>query len=242
MRLRIVFDSEAISPSYEPGFGLSILLDETTLFDTGSSGNALLRNLEELGADINALHQVVISHEHWDHIDGLWELLERRKGLRVVICPGFSRECASRIAATGNTVVEANEAMQLEGSLYTTGELAGKYADTSIAEQALVLCNRGEATMVTGCAHFGIADILPTVRKRLERHLGRPMAITGLVGGFHLRHHDSSALAEVIRALRQQGIRDVVPLHCTGSTASAALAESYADHCRILRVGDATVL
>ena len=242
MKLRIVFDSEAVSPEYERGFGLSILLDETILFDTGSSGRALLHNLKELGAGINALHQVIISHEHWDHIDGLWELLEKRKGLRVVVCPGFSQECKSHIAAMGNTVVEADKVMQIDGPLYTTGELTGTYADAHIAEQALVLCNNEEATMITGCAHFGIADVLPTVTERLKQHFGRPIAVTKLIGGFHLRHHDSRALAEVVGALRDRGIRSVVPLHCTGSAAAAALTERYGEHCRVLRVGETTVV
>ncbi len=59
--------------------GLAILLEgsETILFDTGQ-GMGLLNNLALFGKDINAIDKIILSHGHYDHVGGLWDLLQAR--------------------------------------------------------------------------------------------------------------------------------------------------------------------
>ncbi|MFO8059438.1 MAG: MBL fold metallo-hydrolase, partial [Bacillota bacterium] len=70
-------------------FGLSLLADcswedgrgRRILFDTGSDGQVLLRNLDELGVPVDSIDLVVLSHAHYDHTGGL-EGLVRAEGAR----------------------------------------------------------------------------------------------------------------------------------------------------------------
>ena len=59
--------------------GLSLLLTcegKTLLFDTGAS-DAFLRNADVLGADLEAVSAIVLSHGHHDHTGGLYHVLRR---------------------------------------------------------------------------------------------------------------------------------------------------------------------
>ena len=59
--------------------GLSFLIEAgraRILFDTGQ-GRVLLANANELGARLDSLDGVVLSHGHYDHTGGLETFLER---------------------------------------------------------------------------------------------------------------------------------------------------------------------
>ena len=74
-----------------PGFGcehgLSLLLesgDAVILFDTGESG-VFTQNAEKMGLDLGRVTEIVISHGHHDHGNGLAEglpYIARKKGMR----------------------------------------------------------------------------------------------------------------------------------------------------------------
>jgi len=75
------------------------------LFDTGSSGEVVLRNMEALGVDPSTVDYVVISHSHSDHTGGLLEVL-RRAGRRLIVVasPGIFKDVystRSRLRYTG---------------------------------------------------------------------------------------------------------------------------------------------
>lgn len=60
----------------------------TILLDTGMSETTMLINTDQLGTDLGAAEAVVISHGHFDHINGLVPALSRlRPGIPIVIHP-----------------------------------------------------------------------------------------------------------------------------------------------------------
>ena len=64
--------------------GLSLLLTcegKTLLFDTGAS-DAFLRNADVLGADLEAVSAIALSHGHYDHTGGLCHALRRFAQMR----------------------------------------------------------------------------------------------------------------------------------------------------------------
>lgn len=86
MSVKITALSENISdnPELLPDFGLSLYIeinDKTILLDTGSTGKCL-NNAEKLGFDLSKLDAVVLSHGHFDHTDGLVNLIEN--GIKTV--------------------------------------------------------------------------------------------------------------------------------------------------------------
>lgn len=58
------------------------------LFDTGLTGDSLIRNAKELKIDLNAIDAIVISHNHYDHTGGMLKVLEKiNKQTPIIIHP-----------------------------------------------------------------------------------------------------------------------------------------------------------
>ncbi len=82
IRVTILYDNYTTDPLLEPGWG--VLMHHTEgpiLFDTGGSGEVLLRNMGVLGIDPASIYAVFISHDHWDHTGGLGAVLTRGDGV-----------------------------------------------------------------------------------------------------------------------------------------------------------------
>ena len=96
---------------------------------------------------------VVISHDHWDHTNGLWGLLKERQEIDIYVCPGFSQEFINKLAPYTCNVIEAKSFMSITDGIYTTGQIEGMFHSDYIAEQALVLETDKGLTIMPGCAH-----------------------------------------------------------------------------------------
>ncbi len=83
------------------GHGFSCLLDGKILFDTGDAAESLLDNMKKLMVSIDDIEAVVISHDHWDHTGGLWEILKDRKGIKVYVLDSFSEELKKAVEDAG---------------------------------------------------------------------------------------------------------------------------------------------
>ncbi|MCP1289984.1 MBL fold metallo-hydrolase [Chromobacterium sp. S0633] len=73
MRVTVLAENHSLRPDLIAEPGLALLIEDgphRILFDTGRS-DALLRNASQLGVDLAALSQVVLSHGHYDHSGGL---------------------------------------------------------------------------------------------------------------------------------------------------------------------------
>src|SRR5262245_13354427 len=91
--------------------------------------------------------------------------------------------------------------------------------DTFIGEQTLIVHVRDRGlVVVTSCSHRGIVGIC--------RHATRVSGVSkihAVLGGFHLSGLDAERITRVVDAFRQFGIDYIVPQHCTGIEAIAAL-------------------
>jgi len=59
----------------EWGFGALVEADgHRILFDTGAHTDVVLKNARSLGVDLSTVPDVVLSHNHWDHVGGLLTL------------------------------------------------------------------------------------------------------------------------------------------------------------------------
>jgi 7,8-dihydropterin-6-yl-methyl-4-(beta-D-ribofuranosyl)aminobenzene 5'-phosphate synthase len=59
----------------EWGFGALVEADgHRILFDTGAHTDVVLKNARALGVDLTGVPEVVLSHNHWDHVGGLLTL------------------------------------------------------------------------------------------------------------------------------------------------------------------------
>ncbi|MBK1706593.1 MBL fold metallo-hydrolase [Halochromatium glycolicum] len=231
-RLTICFDNVP-GPSVVQGsdlaglttlWGFSAVIElagEVLLFDTGSNGRVLLRNLKALGWHPGRLDRVFLSHPHWDHIGGLDSILELNPRLEVVLHAGFSKHLIAdleRLCAKV-TIVESAPTAIGQG-LWSTGQL-----DSEPPEHALLIDQGAVTAAVSGCDHPGMEQIVARGTEILGKR------IDWAVGGFHLMYADQPAIERAIVALHALEVRKVVPTHCTGEQARTAFAKAWGEHC-----------
>jgi 7,8-dihydropterin-6-yl-methyl-4-(beta-D-ribofuranosyl)aminobenzene 5'-phosphate synthase len=91
--------------------------------------------------------------------------------------------------------------------------------DTFIGEQALLANVRDRGlVVVSSCSHRGIIGIC-----RNAMRVTGVSKIHAVIGGFHLSGLDDERVTRVVDAFRELGVDHVVPQHCTGIEAIAAL-------------------
>ena len=232
MHVNVIFDSKSLDSKFHTGWGVSFLVDKTVLFDTGENGNLLLSNMKRLRVDLNSIQHIVISHNHYDHTRGLWELLKMRKNLTVFVCPQSSIEFKKRVTNYGGIVIEKSNITEIEKNIFLTGAMQGYYKTIEIFEQSLVIRTKNAVSVICGCAHPGILQILDKVKQHFKNE-----DIDLVLGGFHLMELGKHRVESIIYGFQQRGVRRVAPTHCTGSEAEKLLKDTYRDNFISVKVG-----
>lgn len=76
----------------EWGFAALVEVDHhRMLVDTGARPDTVLKNTQELNVDLSGVHEVVLTHSHWDHVSGLLTL--RRELMKRILTLFPSRMC-----------------------------------------------------------------------------------------------------------------------------------------------------
>lgn len=233
MYVRVIFDNKSQDHKLHAGRGLSLLIDERVLFDTGESGVALMENMNTLGVDIEKIKAVVISHDHWDHQGGVGELLRLREGLLIYGCSDMREEWESEIVKTGNRFEIARAMTEISDGLFLSGEIIGKYKGKEIAEQALVIRSEKGLSMLTGCAHPGILKMAEKVKEHFkEDHF------YAVIGGMHMLHESRPVAKITVHMLsRGMNVEKIGPTHCSGEEVMELFRQEYRQNFLALEVG-----
>ena len=131
--------------------------------------------------------------------------------------------------ATGGRFIEHHGPVELQPGLWLTGPVPrtfpernwsgstkiagpdGLSEDTLPEDQALLVRTPRGLSVVTGCGHAGIGNILAYART-----LQRDVAVRGVIGGLHLLAADESHLAWTAERMRAAGVTHLLGSHCTG--------------------------
>lgn len=230
MEVKIVFNNDVVSDKFIAGWGFSCLVDNRVLFDTGEKAEYLFNNMQNLNINISSIEMAVISHDHWDHTGGLWELLEKRKGLKVYACPHFSQAFKDKVKKLKAELIEAEKIIEVTKNIFITGEILKGYS--GIPEQALTVKTSRGITVITGCSHPGIVRIIEKVKE------ANPSEKICLVfGGFHLINSDKREVRMIVERLKEMEVEKVGPTHCTGYDAQEIFKEGYADNFITIKAG-----
>lgn len=227
------------------------------LFDTGQ-GLVLAENAKELGIDLGSVDAIALSHGHYDHTGGLpIALAAARSAVTVHLHPdalqhklnktrsiGIPPAALAALHAPGVRLLPSRTSCEVAPGLFLTGEIPRLHPEESLAEvfhldpegnhidpllddQSLFFDTPQGIVVLLGCAHAGVIHILEHVQS-LTHH--RP--IHAVIGGMHLGATTPSRMNWVIDHLRHIAPRILVPMHCTGPRATAALWTAFPDACR----------
>ena len=169
MTVTILYDNESRIEGLKADWGFSCLVrafDRNILFDTGANGSLLLDNMKALGVDPSSIHEVFISHAHFDHAGGLSVFLNENKQVKVYA------PSALRGISPAREVVYVDKPMEWDEHFYSTGLLKG-------IEQSLAVRVEKGLVVIAGCSHPGVGVILDAVAE-----FGKPHAIIGGLHGF----------------------------------------------------------
>ena len=225
MQVQIIFNNESLNKQYRIGWGISCFVDGRILFDTGEVPEPLLANMKKMNVDINAIEKIVISHDHWDHTGGLWEILKANSNVEVYACPNFSKGFKEKVKKSRAELIEADDFIEISKDIFVTGEIPGDYHGISMPEEALVVKTKNGISMITGCAHPGIVNMAKVVRKKFPRE-----RFYFIFGGFHLMDKDKNFIENTAKSLKDIGFKKAGPTHCTGKEAEEIFKNIYKDN------------
>lgn len=229
MKIKILFDKEKIDDRFESGWGISYLIGDV-LFDTGEKSEYLLHNMKVLGVKPEELKKVVISHNHWDHRAGLWDLLKINKDLEIYGCSDFYDEF--KVKLKGCNFIKIETFQEIASNVYTTGPFKALHKGTTVLEQALILKKEEEISIVCACGHMGLVNL---INKAKERFLGKKINL--LLGGFHFMETDMRMAQYIVAEIKKLSVRKVAPAHCTGSEVAQLFEDSYGKNFITIKTG-----
>ncbi len=238
MKVTVLFDEETVSQNLKTGFGLSLLINDTVIFDTGSNGKALLHNLSKLNINIEEINTIVVSHEHWDHTGGLAELLSATINPNVYVCPGFSRELKKGVQKAGGKIHMMDGVTKITKDIYSTGEIFSTYKNMPMPEQSLVVKKSYDrAALICGCCHYNLANTIEDIRNNIVSYFNRTLLLDSVIGGFHLKHETYISLEKLNKILFEQGTNKITPLHCCGDNGKKYFRNNFAGTYNDCKVG-----
>ena len=220
MRFFIAFDNYAYEEDFEALWGFSVYIAFGTfhmLFDTGSNGRVLLRNVRRFGLDLKDIRVLFLSHPHWDHIGGLDSVIEENSDIALYLSSSFSPRLVHDLKRLVKEVEILHTPAKIEKLLYSTGTMG------EIGEHGLIIDTPRGGVLVVGCSHPGIVQMVRRAKEIIQKE------ILYVIGGFHLFQKEEDKIEEVAGALKALNVRYVTPTHCSGKEAIRIFQETFQD-------------
>ena len=95
--------------------------------------------------------------------------------------------------------------------------------DQFLDEIALAIKTEKGIIIVVGCSHFGILNIIYTIKEYFNQN------ILAIIGGTHLIEADEIRLSKTVEELRKINPSLIAAMHCTGETGMQKLKEEFGE-------------
>ncbi|MCG2659342.1 MAG: MBL fold metallo-hydrolase [Kiritimatiellae bacterium] len=267
--ITILIEDSVSRPTLKAEHGLAFWIDtglHCILFDTGQS-RLILANANELKLDFDAVDTVVLSHGHYDHCDGLTDVLANAAGEVTVYAHPRALDLKYRRTETGTRAISMSihcrQALcegrhnlktvttptEIAPGMFLTGEIPRSHPEEqSEPGYCLDALGRQADPFLDDQALFlrtpaGTVVILGCahagVINTLDyiRHLTDDQPLHAVLGGMHLHLASDERIAWTIKSLQQFSVERFYPMHCTGVKAVAALWAAFPDRCFPCGVG-----
>lgn len=232
-------------------WGLSILAEfqgKKILFDAGSSPVIFKKNAKAFSVDLTKIDIGILSHDHWDHSCGFHHVVEVNPNIHLFMpddislggeefqkhkkkwrigyrYPNITTDLIEKSAQISKGVHLIATQSNLTGtfSKYPPSKNFPEEAFKGIPEISLALEDKdGSITLLVGCSHSGIENILQTTKKYFKKNIDR------IVGGLHLLPYDKKYIGQLISEMKNRyGVHSVHASHCTGDLAQKLLKEAF---------------
>ncbi|PLX15688.1 MAG: MBL fold metallo-hydrolase [Salinivirgaceae bacterium] len=242
MKITILNDNIA-SGICNAAHGLSWMIeaDKKILFDTGPS-DIIIKNAETLGMSLTDVFQIVLSHGHWDHANGLQYL----NGGKLLAHPEIYRKRFNRSHGIGIDISQeqiekkyevtySKDPLKISNEIYFLGEIERVHdwdsghedfklengEDDSVPDDTGIVAHTNQGLVViSGCAHSGITNITEQARR-----LFPDKPVISVMGGFHLKPGDKR-IQPTIEYFKSLNLKSLYPSHCTAPEVIAEMRES----------------
>jgi 7,8-dihydropterin-6-yl-methyl-4-(beta-D-ribofuranosyl)aminobenzene 5'-phosphate synthase len=192
-------------------------LDKTILFDTGTKPDTLLHNMKKLGVKIRDIDVVVLSHEHGDHIGGLFAIVKKNPAMTVYAPASFSEEFYDNLDNGKTPVIKVSKPVEISPGVHLTGEMG-----ESIIEQGLVIDTPKGSVVILGCSHPGVDNMVERAKEIVQKD------VYLVFGGFHMLRYPEIRVEETIERLKEMGVKKCGATHCTGDNVIDEFRKGFA--------------
>jgi 7,8-dihydropterin-6-yl-methyl-4-(beta-D-ribofuranosyl)aminobenzene 5'-phosphate synthase len=258
MKISVLCENTTKKENILSEHGLSLFIEtekHKILFDMGQS-DAFLKNAKTLGIDLSTVDIAILSHGHYDHGGGLRAFLEYNEKAKIYINRdafgdyynadlkyiGLDKTLRDneRIVFTdgylsldeGIELVYANERSchyKIEPNGLKIKKDGDFFDDSFLHEQYLLLTEKGKRTLISGCSHKGVLNIM---------HRFSPDIF---VGGFHFMKTEPKNLSEKAKLLSEYKT-DYYTCHCTGIDQFEFLKNILGDRLSYISSGDELII
>lgn len=231
----ILCNNASMSDSIFADHGFSCLIEaggHTCLFDAGNNADKFMTNVNKAGVDCSGIDHIFISHVHNDHMGGLFDILDKCNKPTLCMPVSYPRQegesfgeqadkdyaaMLDQLRPFVSEIVQSQDLVNLGDDFYTAGVI-----DKQSHEQALIIPTSRGMTIITGCAHPGILEIVRHAKEMMKQDVYLVM------GGFHLAPTDSTQVETIARELRQL-TKYIGPCHCTGENAQSIFRDIFGE-------------
>jgi 7,8-dihydropterin-6-yl-methyl-4-(beta-D-ribofuranosyl)aminobenzene 5'-phosphate synthase len=162
LEIRVVFDNTSARPDLRRSWGFSAVVDfrgRRILCDAGSDPVLLLEHLDLIQIDPKSIEHAVISHQHGDHLRGVYWVFEKNPNMSVHFLDCFPEEPFRRAAAVNMKPHRVTGPFEVVPGIYSTSIIDG-----CPPEQSLAIETSQGLVMLVGCSHPGVVKLVETAQ------------------------------------------------------------------------------
>jgi 7,8-dihydropterin-6-yl-methyl-4-(beta-D-ribofuranosyl)aminobenzene 5'-phosphate synthase len=231
MKIQVLAEGFTPEQRVRGEWGLSLLINDNILFDTFGHPEIIEKNIKNYNAEIRGVKNVIISHNHWDHVSGLRTVLQNMKSPTVCL-PQIDEKLLKISRQYDASTIVSDEKGTHEDGYILTGAIKAKLKNDSFMEQGLILEGKKGPVLIVGCSHPGIIKMVKHSKKLIKK------SIYGVIGGLHLKDSSNKKILKIAQSLKNIGVKSVYAGHCTGAAACKILKSKFGAHFKKIKQGN----
>ncbi len=228
----LIDDLNTVENRFYTSFGFAVLIEKdgkNILFDTGTRVDHLVRNLNKCGVSPSAIDAIILSHNHYDHTNGLPGILKENPNVPIYVHREWNSSTAHRgdkIPKVNQVIIqEARELKEIATGLFITNcYQSSDYG--GIFEHGCFVEAQDSYVLVCGCCHPGLNLFL---QDRGELNIPSN-ALLCILGGLHSFKFDDKTAERLYPY-----IKTIYLHHCTMN--ARTFRAQFKEKCKIGVVG-----